>query len=84
MANTHQFLSQTVAKLQWTLASSNIWLVGFSLVPRPHPLIRRNGLVNHVEFLGLAHAFATIKPFCYQPAQKRYECLNEDEQILLL
>ena len=30
-----------------------------SLVPRPHPLTRRNGLVNQVEFLGLAHAFAT-------------------------
>ena len=30
-----------------------------SLVPRPHPLLRRNGLVNQVEFLGLAHAFAT-------------------------
>ena len=24
-----------------------------SLVPRPHPLTRRNGLVNQVEFLGL-------------------------------
>ena len=26
-----------------------------SLVPRPHPLTRRNGLVNQVEFPGLAH-----------------------------
>ena len=31
-----------------------------TLVPRPHPLTRRNGLVNQVEFLGLAHAFATL------------------------
>ena len=31
-----------------------------SLIPRPHPLTRRNGLVNQVEFLGLAHAFATM------------------------
>ena len=31
-----------------------------SLVPRPHPLTRRNGLVNQVEFLGLAHTFATM------------------------
>ena len=31
-----------------------------SLVPRPHPLTRRNGLVNQVDFLGLAHAFATM------------------------
>ena len=31
-----------------------------SLVPRPHPLTRRNGLVNQVDFLGLAHDFATM------------------------
>ena len=48
-----------------------------SLVPRPHPLTRRNGLVNQVEFLGLAHTFATghlatFKIFHAKPAQKRY------------
>ena len=32
------------------------------LIPRPHPLTRRNGLVNQVEFLGLAHNFATVPP----------------------
>ena len=31
-----------------------------SLVPRPHPLTRRNGLVNQVEFFGLAGALATV------------------------
>ena len=31
-----------------------------SLVPRPHPLTRRNGLVNQVEFLGLGGALATM------------------------
>ena len=31
-----------------------------SLVPRPHPLTRRNGLVNQVEFLGLVGALATV------------------------
>ena len=31
-----------------------------SLVPRPHPLMRRTGLVNQVKFLGLAHAFTTV------------------------
>ena len=31
-----------------------------SLVPRPHPLTRRNDLVNQVEFLGLGHAFVTM------------------------
>ena len=35
---------------------------GTSLVPRPHPLTRRNGLVNQVEFLGLVHTFATVSP----------------------
>ena len=32
----------------------------FSLVPRPYPLTRRNGLVNQVEFLGLAGALVTV------------------------
>ena len=31
-----------------------------SLIPRSHPLTRRNGLVNQVKFHGLAHAFATV------------------------
>ena len=31
-----------------------------SLVPSPHPLTRRNGLVNQVEYLGLAGAFPTV------------------------
>ena len=35
-------------------------LLLLSLVPRPHPLTRRNGLVNQVEFLGLALALATL------------------------
>ena len=33
---------------------------GNSLVPRSHPLTRRNVLVNQVEFLGLAHTFVTM------------------------
>ena len=36
------------------------WKWRDSLVPRPHPLTRRNGLVNQVEFLGLAGALATV------------------------
>ena len=28
-----------------------------SPVPRPHPLTRKNSLVNQVKFLGLTHAF---------------------------
>jgi len=32
----------------------------FSLFPRPHSLMRRNGLVNQVEFLGLVGALATV------------------------
>ena len=31
-----------------------------TLVPRPHPLTRRNGLVNQGEFLGLAGTLATV------------------------
>ena len=40
------------------LSQSYMYLL--SLVPRPHPLTRRNGLVNQVDFLGLAHSFATM------------------------
>ena len=36
-------------------------MVACSLIPRPLPLTR-NGLVNQVEFLGLAHTFATVSP----------------------
>ena len=32
------------------------YICALSLVPRPHPLMRRNSLVNQVEFLGLAGA----------------------------
>ena len=32
-----------------------VQLQGSSFIPRPHPLTRRNGLVNKVEFLGLVH-----------------------------
>ena len=35
-----------------------------SLVPRPHPLTRRNSVVDQVEFLGLVHTFATVSPTC--------------------
>ena len=31
-----------------------------SLIPRPHPLMRRNGLVNQIKFLGLTGALATV------------------------
>ena len=30
------------------------------LSPDLHPLTRRNGLVDQVEFLGLVHTFATV------------------------
>ena len=36
------------------------WVVYRSLVPRPHPLTIRNGLVNQVQFLGLVGAFVTV------------------------
>ena len=31
-----------------------------SLIPRPHPLTRRNDLVNHVKILGLVYTFMTV------------------------
>ena len=42
------------------------YICALSLVPRPHPLTRRNGLVNQVEFLGLVGAciLAMFKIFC--------------------
>ena len=38
-----------------------------SLIPRPHPLTRRNGLVNQVKFVGLVHTFATVSPAMFIP-----------------
>ena len=36
------------------------WGYSSSLVPRSHPLTRKNGLVNQVKFLGLTGALATV------------------------
>ena len=41
-----------------------------SLVSRPHLLTRRNGLVNQVKFLGLAHTFVTVSPSNVQNLNK--------------
>ena len=51
--------AQVSQRLKYS-ANCNLIPGSVSLVPRPHPLTRRNGLVNQVEFLGLAHAFATM------------------------
>ena len=32
-----------------------------SLVHRPHPLTRKNGLANQVNFWGLAHTFSLVQ-----------------------
>ena len=32
----------------------------YSLVPRPHPLMRKSSLVNQVKFLGLAYALVKV------------------------
>ena len=60
-----------------------------SFVPRPHPLMRRNGLVNQVEFLGLVHTFATVSPsnvqtFYTKPARKRYDYLSRDKKFYVV
>ena len=49
-----------IRKLLLCLAYLGLGAFSTSLVPRPHPLTRRNGLVNQVDFLGLAHTFATM------------------------
>ena len=43
-----------------------------SVVPRPHPLMRRTSLVNQFKFLGLVHTFATfsLSSVCAKPAKK--------------
>ena len=67
------------------------WLSHFctSLVPRPHSLTRRNGLVNQVKFPGLVHTFATMQSSndqntCGQPAQKSYGYSSSKDKFLLL
>ena len=61
---------------------------GPSLIPRPHPLTKINGLMNQVEFLGLAHALATAnkcsRHFVANPLKKRYRFSSGDKRILLL
>lgn len=64
-----------------------------SLVPRPppnlvsrlHPLMRRNSLVNQVEFPGPAHAFcyspAIFKTFCGKLTQK-FGYSNGDDTVV--
>ena len=57
-----------------------LYEMGF--VPKPHPLMRRNGLVNRVEFFGLAHTFAMMSPSnVRQTCSKRY---GYSSNILLL
>ena len=58
-----------------------------SLVPRPHPLMRRNGLVNQVEFLGLVYTFATVSPsniqnILRQTCKNRYGYLSRDNNVV--
>ena len=51
-----------------------------SLVPRPHPLTRRNG---QVEFLGLAHTVAALSPTNVQKhlCQTRSKKKGMDTQV---
>ena len=51
-----------------------------SLVPTSHPLMRRNGLVSQVEFLGLTHTLVTVSPCNVypEPAQNRYGYSSRD------
>ena len=66
-----------------TLSLAVSWQGSLSLISRPHPLMKRNGLVNQVKFHGLVHILrqcinrATIKTFSGQPAQERYSYGDE-------
>ena len=61
-----------------------------SLVPRPHHLTRRNGLVNQVISWGSGHVFATVSPiatfksFYAKPAQKKCGHSSRDKIFLLV
>ena len=46
----------------WSLAVCKNWGGRPGLIPRPHPLMRRNGLVNQVKLLRLMYTFTTVSP----------------------
>ena len=61
-----------------------------SLIPRPHPLMRRNGLVKQVKPLGLVHTFydcvtySNIQNLLRQTCSKKVQILEERFKNLLL
>ena len=55
-----------------------------SLVPRPYPFTRRNGLVNRVKFLGRVHAFATLQPSNVRDVQDCQQRLSSIFDLLLI
>ena len=70
--------------------SSNTWSLPppalTSLVPRPHPLTRRNSMMN--QGLGLAQTFATVlrsnvENINAKPAQKRYGYSSRDKWYVI-
>ena len=51
------------AKVRRSLFQRSYYSLGrslLSLVPRPHPVMKRNDLVNQVKFIG--HTFVTVSP----------------------
>ena len=59
-----------------------------SLIPRPCPVMRKNGLVNQVEFLGLVGTLVTVhclKHFVSNPLKKntdvRVEIKNKQQKM---
>ena len=52
--------TQRLHSYTFTLVDKTVLRSACSLVSRPHPLTRRNGLVNPVEFIGLAGVLATV------------------------
>ena len=63
-----------------------LFILVASLVPRPHPLTRRNGLVNQVKFCELVHNFTTVSPrkqFTLNPLKKGMVTEVETKNLLL-
>ena len=62
-----------------SLVPNRAWEEGYRPLTH-HPLTRRNCLVNQVEFLGLAHTFATLSPSNVQ----NISCQTHSKMIQML
>lgn len=61
MDSTQMCLSKDIIhrSLELLTQLDTMFLLHTSLVPRPHPVMRKNGLLNQVQFLGLVFTLVT-------------------------